>query len=361
MLAWSARHRGQGRCGQGDHPARRRRQRGVPRLAARQRRASSCSCRIRSRPAGPTPTSSRTRCRATWDSLQATPQARAARHGRLGVQRTGAHERRCARVGAGRGRRRAASCTSLWSQGWGVTRSSGPAPTEGAGGGRELRGLRPALPPRRAEAGAGGAARASVAQALGEAAGVQHHRRDRGHREARRVRDALGALRSWDGASGATDNGTGTITMLEAMRDPQARVPEAEAHDPRRALERRGAGAQRLARLRGGSPRDRAAACRRCSTRTTAPAASQTISRSGLTGARGALRRLARRSCPTEITARHQAADSRARRRGGGTDNASFVCYGAPALRARLAAAGSTAPTPGTPTATPSTRSCSTS
>ena len=62
---------------------------------------------------------------------------------------------------------------------------------------------------------------------------------------------------SWDGASGATDNGTGTITMLEAMRILKQRLSQSEAHDPGRPLERRGAGAQRLARLRRGSSRGR--------------------------------------------------------------------------------------------------------
>ena len=49
-------------------------------------------------------------------------------------------------------------------------------------------------------------------------AGVQHDRRDPRQREAQRVRRAVGALRLVGRLAGATDNGTGTIVMLEAMR-----------------------------------------------------------------------------------------------------------------------------------------------
>ena len=47
-------------------------------------------------------------------------------------------------------------------------------------------------------------------------------------------------LDSWHAATGATDNGTGTITMLEAMRILKAAYPSAAPDDHRRPLGRRG-------------------------------------------------------------------------------------------------------------------------
>ena len=41
-------------------------------------------------------------------------------------------------------------------------------------------------------------------------------------------------LDSWDGASGATDNGTGTVMMLEAMRLLKPAYPQSQAHHPGR-------------------------------------------------------------------------------------------------------------------------------
>ena len=47
---------------------------------------------------------------------------------------------------------------------------------------------------------------------------------------------------SWDGASGATDNGTGTVMMMEAMRILKQVYPNPKRTILRRPLERRGAG-----------------------------------------------------------------------------------------------------------------------
>mgnify|MGYP003694717287 CR=1 FL=1 len=60
---------------------------------------------------------------------------------------------------------------------------------------------------------------------------------------------------SWDGSQGATDNGTGTIAMMEAMRILETGVSAAEADDHRRALAGRRAGAERLAGVRVRSSR----------------------------------------------------------------------------------------------------------
>ena len=58
-----------------------------------------------------------------------------------------------------------------------------------------------------------------------------------------------GHLDSWHTASGATDNADGAVAMMEAMRILRRARRPAAAHDPRGALERRGAGSARRARL----------------------------------------------------------------------------------------------------------------
>ena len=83
---------------------------------------------------------------------------------------------------------------------------------------------------------------------------------------------------SWDGGTGATDNGTGTITMLEAMRILKKAYPH-----PKRTIlvghwsgEEQGLiGSRAFAADHPEMVRD----CRRCSTRTTAPARSRACRR----------------------------------------------------------------------------------
>jgi hypothetical protein len=134
---------------------------------------------------------------------------------------------------------------------------------------------------------------------------------------------------SWDGGSGATDNGTGTITMLEAMRILRQVLPH-----PRRTIlvghwsgEEQGLigsrafaadhpeivkGLQALFNQDNGTGRV------------------QNLSMQGLTGAAalwgGWLSRL-----PTELTSELKIGLP-GNPGSGGTDNASFVCYGAPAF-----------------------------
>ena len=57
-------------------------------------------------------------------------------------------------------------------------------------------------------------------------------------------------LDSWHTASGATDNADGAVAVMEAMRILRDARRRAAAHHPRGAVERRGAGAARRARLR---------------------------------------------------------------------------------------------------------------
>ena len=66
----------------------------------------------------------------------------------------------------------------------------------------------------------------------------------------------LGAhLDSWHAGTGATDNGAGSAVMLEAFRILQGARPADGSHRAPGAVERRGAGAARLARLREGALR----------------------------------------------------------------------------------------------------------
>ena len=66
-----------------------------------------------------------------------------------------------------------------------------------------------------------------------------------------------GHLDSWHAATGATDNAIGCAVMMEAARILKAIGVQAAADDPRRAVERRGAGAARLEGLREGALRHR--------------------------------------------------------------------------------------------------------
>jgi len=134
---------------------------------------------------------------------------------------------------------------------------------------------------------------------------------------------------SWDGASGATDNGTGTITMLEAARLLSVAYPR-----PKRTIvighwsgEEQGLNGSRawaadhpevVQHLQALFNQDNGTG------------RIQTIGTQGLVGAgllfAGWFARL-----PTELTA-----DIKLQIPGvpgsGGTDNASFICYGAPAF-----------------------------
>ena len=64
-----------------------------------------------------------------------------------------------------------------------------------------------------------------------------------------------GHLDSWHSATGATDNAIGCAIMMEAARIVKTLGVAAAPDDPRRALERRGRRAARLARLREGALR----------------------------------------------------------------------------------------------------------
>jgi len=134
---------------------------------------------------------------------------------------------------------------------------------------------------------------------------------------------------SWDGSSGATDNGTGTVTMLEALRILRQVYP-----NPKRTIlvghwsgEEQGlngsrafsedhpevvSGLQALFNQDNGTGR---------------------VANFGASGLIDAGQYLAKwmSRIPTEIT-RHITLSVPGQPAGGGSDNASFICYGAPGL-----------------------------
>ena len=165
---------GQGR-GQGHHPPRPRGQRGVQAHGCPRRRATSCSCHFPQPTCRPDSSFKQNALPATWDSLQAT-RKRGREAWTARVQRTGLQGRR-ARAGARRcrrGRRRHLALVA----GMGRGQDLRDPRHEGTGGGCELRGLRPAVPSRRAQAVAGACGSRPQSEIAGRAAGVQHHRRD---------------------------------------------------------------------------------------------------------------------------------------------------------------------------------------
>jgi hypothetical protein len=134
---------------------------------------------------------------------------------------------------------------------------------------------------------------------------------------------------SWDGASGSTDNGTGTVTMLEAMRILRRVYP-----NPRRTIlvghwsgEEQGLnGSRAFAADHPEVPRGLQALFNQDNgTGRVANISMQGLSRAGDVF-RGWLSRV-----PTEIT-RHITVVDPGAPSGGGSDNASFICSGAPAF-----------------------------
>lgn len=262
---------------------------------------------------------------ATWDSLQAArKRARDAWVAR--VQRTGFQGDGLSAAIADAGA--AGIVTSLWSQGWGVDKIFGTRATKA-----------PVLDVscedygllfRLAERNQSPVARLEAqSEALGEQPVFNTIAEIRGVEKPDEYVMLSAHFDSWDGASGATDNGTGTITMLEAARLLSLAYPK-----PKRTIiighwsgEEQGLNGSRawaadhpevvqhlqvLFNQDNGTGRI------------------QTISTQGFTGA-GAYFATWLGKLPTELTA-----DIKLQVPGtpgaGGTDNASFVCYGAPAF-----------------------------
>ena len=151
---------------------------------------------------------------ATWDSLQAS-RKRGREEWAARVQRTGIAGPDLATVLADAGA--LGVVTSLWSQGWGVDKIFGTRATKApvVDVSCEDYGLlfrlaeRKQSPVARLEA---------QSEALGEQPVFNTIAEIRGVEKPDEYVMLSAHFDSWDGASGATDNGTGTITMLEAAR-----------------------------------------------------------------------------------------------------------------------------------------------
>lgn len=134
---------------------------------------------------------------------------------------------------------------------------------------------------------------------------------------------------SWDAGSGATDNGTGTITMLEAMRILQKVYPH-----PRRTIlaghwsgEEQGLNGSRA--FAADHP-EIVRGLQALFNQDNGTGRVSTIAMAGLLDAGGHFGEWLSR-VPTEIT-RNITVNFPGTPAGGGSDNASFACYGAPAF-----------------------------
>jgi len=262
---------------------------------------------------------------ATWDSLQAS-RKRGREEWAARVQRTGIAGPDLATVLADAGA--LGVVTSLWSQGWGVDRIFGTRATKApvVDVSCEDYGLlfrlaeRKQSPVARLEA---------QSEALGEQPVFNTIAEIRGAEKPDEYVMLSAHFDSWDGASGATDNGTGTITMLEAARLLSLAYPK-----PKRTIiighwsgEEQGLNGSRawaadhpevVQKLQALFNQDNGTG------------RIQTIGTQGLLGAGPAFAGWFAR-LPSELTA-----DIKLQIPGvpgsGGTDNASFICYGAPAF-----------------------------
>jgi carboxypeptidase Q len=134
---------------------------------------------------------------------------------------------------------------------------------------------------------------------------------------------------SWDGGSGTTDNGTGTITMLEAARLLKKHYP-----NPKRTIivghwsgEEQGLNGSRA--YAADHP-EVVSGLQALFNQDNGTGRVVNFSASGLTTASGNLARWMA-NIPADI-ARHITMSFPGAPSGGGSDNASFVCYGAPAF-----------------------------
>ena len=134
---------------------------------------------------------------------------------------------------------------------------------------------------------------------------------------------------SWDGASGATDNGTGTITMLEAMRILKAAYP-----NPRRTILVGHWNAEEMglvgSRAFAADHPEVVQGLQALFNQDNGTGRIQNVSASGLVNASANLARWLS-NLPADIT-RNVTFSFPGSPSGGGSDNASFICSGAPSF-----------------------------
>jgi carboxypeptidase Q len=218
--------------------------------------------------------------------------------------------------------------TSLWSQGWGVTKvfnaRTTTVPT------LDLSCEDYGLVFRLAERNQGAVLRVKAeAEALGEVPVFNTIAEIRGVERPNEYVMLSAHFDSWDGASGATDNGTGTITMLEAMRILKTAYPR-----PKRTIlvghwsgEEQGLVGSRA--FAADNPKV-VRGLQALFNQDNGTGRVTTVSMQGLTGAGAYWARWLTR-IPTEIT-RHITLQLPGAPRGGGSDDASLICHGAPAF-----------------------------
>lgn len=218
--------------------------------------------------------------------------------------------------------------TSLWSQGWGVNKVFGARteriPTV------ELSCEDYGLVSRLAEREQGPVLRVNAeAEFLGEVPVFNTIAEIRGREKPNEYVVLSAHFDSWDGASGATDNGTGTVTMMEAMRILKETYP-----NPKRTIlvghwsgEEQGLNGSRA--FAADHP-EVVTGLQALFNQDNGTGRVERISMQGLTGAGPIFRRWLGQ-LPTEIT-RHIELEDPGVPGGGGSDYASFICAGAPAF-----------------------------
>jgi hypothetical protein len=218
--------------------------------------------------------------------------------------------------------------TSLWSQGWGVTKVFGARTTTVPT--LDLSCEDYGLVFRLAERNQSPILRVNAdAEALGEVPVFNTIAEIRGAERPNEYVMLSAHFDSWDGASGATDNGTGTITMLEAMRILKTAYPR-----PKRTIlvghwggEEQGLVGSRA--FAADNPKV-VRGLQALFNQDNGTGRVSTVSMQGLTSAGAYWARWMTR-IPTEIT-RHITLQLPGAPRGGGSDDASFICHGAPAF-----------------------------
>lgn len=262
---------------------------------------------------------------ATWDKLQEERKAgREAWTDR--IQKTGLQGDLLHTTLADAGAR--GVITSLWSQGWGVQKIFGTRVSKAPV--LDVSCEDYGLLYRLAEANQGPVVRLEAeSEMLGEVPVFNTIATIKGSEKPNEYVMLSAHFDSWDGGSGATDNGTGTITMLEAMRLLKLAYP-----NPKRTIivghwggEEQGLNGSRawakdhpevVENLQALFNQDNGTG------------RIQTISSQGLVGAAPQLTAWFAR-VPTELTSDIKL-NIPGTPQGGGTDNASFVCAGAPAF-----------------------------
>ena len=218
--------------------------------------------------------------------------------------------------------------TSTWSGGWGVTRifNARTATTPTVDLSCEDYGLLWRL----AEKGQGPVVRlVADAEFLGDVPVANAIATIRGSEKPDEYIMLSAHLDSWDGSSGATDNGTGTTTMLEALRIIREAYPR-----PRRTIVvgHWGGEEQGLigSRAFAADHPEIVRGLHALFNQDNGTGRIRNVSMQGLTGAGAAFGKWFAR-LPAEVTDSVNIANP-GMPSGGGTDNASFVCYGAPAF-----------------------------